>query len=62
MTTQAKIYIAGHHGMVGSAIIRTLQAQGQTHALILNSPIHSMGFHLELRVPVLEQLLHCQQQ
>jgi GDP-L-fucose synthase len=30
MTTQQKIYIAGHRGMVGSAIIRTLQAQGQT--------------------------------
>ena len=29
MTTQPKIYIAGHRGMVGSAIIRTLQAQGQ---------------------------------
>jgi GDP-L-fucose synthase len=26
-----KIYIAGHRGMVGSAIVRTLQAQGQTN-------------------------------
>ncbi|MDC1458480.1 GDP-L-fucose synthase [Burkholderiaceae bacterium] len=25
-----KIYIAGHHGMVGSAIVRTLQQQGQS--------------------------------
>ena len=26
-----KIYVAGHRGMVGSAIVRTLQAQGQTN-------------------------------
>ena len=31
MTTKQKIYIAGHRGMVGSAIIRTLQAQGYTN-------------------------------
>lgn len=31
MTTQSKIYIAGHRGMVGSAIMRTLQQQGQTN-------------------------------
>jgi len=31
MTTQPKIYIAGHRGMVGSAIMRTLQQQGQTN-------------------------------
>ncbi len=31
MTTKPKIYIAGHRGMVGSAIIRTLQAQGYTN-------------------------------
>ena len=24
-----KIYVAGHRGMVGSAIVRTLQEQGQ---------------------------------
>jgi len=29
MIGQAKIYVAGHRGMVGSAICRTLQAQGQ---------------------------------
>lgn len=38
MTTQPKIYIAGHRGMVGSSLIRTLQSQGfsnlvtRTHA------------------------------
>ena len=31
MTTQPKIYIAGHRGMVGSAIMRTLQKQGHTN-------------------------------
>ncbi|PUE60900.1 GDP-fucose synthetase [Limnohabitans sp. 2KL-17] len=31
MSEQPKIYVAGHRGMVGSAICRTLQAQGQTH-------------------------------
>jgi GDP-L-fucose synthase len=29
MTTQPKIYVAGHQGMVGSAIARTLRQQGQ---------------------------------
>ena len=31
MIGQAKIYVAGHRGMVGSAIVRTLQQQGQTN-------------------------------
>lgn len=31
MTAKPKIYIAGHRGMVGSAIIRILQAQGYTN-------------------------------
>jgi GDP-L-fucose synthase len=30
MEKQPKIYVAGHRGMVGSAIVRTLQKQGQT--------------------------------
>ena len=30
MEKQPKIYVAGHRGMVGSAIVRTLQRQGQT--------------------------------
>jgi len=29
MTAQPKIFVAGHRGMVGSAIVRTLRAQGQ---------------------------------
>jgi GDP-L-fucose synthase len=38
MTADPKIYVAGHHGMVGSAIVRNLQARGfanivtRTHA------------------------------
>lgn len=31
MSKQPKIYVAGHRGMVGSAIVRILQAQGQTN-------------------------------
>lgn len=31
MSNLLKIYVAGHRGMVGSAIIRTLQAQGYTN-------------------------------
>jgi len=31
MSNLPRIYVAGHRGMVGSAIVRTLQQQGQTH-------------------------------
>ena len=31
---QAKIYVAGHRGMVGSAIVRELQKQGQTNIVV----------------------------
>ena len=31
MTEQSKIYVAGHRGMVGSAIVRRLRAMGQTN-------------------------------
>lgn len=31
MNTNAKIYVAGHRGMVGSAIVRNLQAKGYTN-------------------------------
>ena len=33
ITTQSKIYIAGHRGMVGSAIWRTLKAKGYTNLI-----------------------------
>lgn len=31
MNTQPRIYVAGHHGLVGSAIVRALRAQGHTN-------------------------------
>ena len=31
MEKSSKIYVAGHRGMVGSAILRELQRQGYTH-------------------------------
>lgn len=34
--TSSKIYVAGHHGMVGSAIVRQLQAKGYKHLLLLS--------------------------
>ena len=34
MNKQARIYVAGHHGLVGSAIVRCLQAQGYTQLLL----------------------------
>ena len=33
MEKQAKIYVAGHRGMVGSAICRALEAQGYTNLI-----------------------------
>ncbi|MDP2786712.1 MAG: GDP-L-fucose synthase [Pseudomonadota bacterium] len=33
MTPTAKIYIAGHRGLVGSALVRNLQAKGHSHFL-----------------------------
>ena len=34
---QAKIYVAGHRGMVGSAIVRALEKQGQTNVVVRTS-------------------------
>jgi len=34
MQTDAKIYVAGHRGLVGSAIVRNLQAAGHTRLLL----------------------------
>lgn len=33
MQQNDKIYVAGHRGMVGSAIVRRLKALGQTHII-----------------------------
>ena len=35
MEKNAKIYVAGHRGMVGSAIVRELQRQGYTNIICL---------------------------
>ncbi len=37
MDKQAKIYVAGHRGMVGSAIVRKLQAEGYTNLILKTS-------------------------
>ena len=33
MSAQPKIYVAGHRGMVGAAIVRALQSKGQTNVI-----------------------------
>jgi len=33
----AKIYVAGHRGMVGSAIVRQLEAHGYQHIIVRTS-------------------------
>ena len=37
MQKEAKIYVAGHNGMVGSAIVRKLKAEGHTNILTASS-------------------------
>jgi GDP-L-fucose synthase len=37
MDTQAKIFVAGHNGLVGSAILRTLQSRGYTNVVTRSS-------------------------
>ncbi len=37
MEKQAKIYIAGHNGLVGSAIWKNLQAKGYTNLIGLRT-------------------------
>jgi GDP-L-fucose synthase len=39
MNKDAKIYIAGHNGMVGSAIWRTLTAKGYTNLIGLKQEL-----------------------
>jgi len=36
-THTAKIFVAGHNGLVGSAILRELQAQGYTNLITRSS-------------------------
>jgi GDP-L-fucose synthase len=37
MEKNSKIYVAGHNGMVGSAIVRKLKAEGHTNILTASS-------------------------
>jgi nucleoside-diphosphate-sugar epimerase len=37
MQKDSKIYVAGHNGMVGSAIVRKLKAEGHTNILTASS-------------------------
>ena len=37
MEKNARIYVAGHRGMVGSAIVRQLEKQGYTHIITRTS-------------------------
>lgn len=37
MDKDAKIYVAGHRGLAGSAIVRALQAQGYTNLILKTS-------------------------
>ena len=44
MKTDSRIYIAGHRGLVGSAVVRSLQRQGYTNLLL-------RALHLEAQTP-----------
>ena len=37
MNTESKIYVAGHRGMVGSAIVRKLNAEGFNNIVVRTS-------------------------
>ena len=37
MNTESKIYVAGHHGLAGSALVRALQKNGYHHLLLRNA-------------------------
>jgi GDP-L-fucose synthase len=37
MTPQSRVYVAGHRGLVGGALVRALQAQGFLHILVRTS-------------------------
>jgi nucleoside-diphosphate-sugar epimerase len=43
MSHQPKIYVAGHRGMVGSAIVRVLQKQGHNNIVTRTHVSPQMG-------------------
>ena len=49
MEKDAKIYVAGHRGMVGSAIVRELRRQGYTNIITRthrSQPVGIGGFYV----------------
>jgi GDP-L-fucose synthase len=49
ITQQPRIYVAGHRGMVGLAIVRELQKQGQTNILLRSRSELELTNQLEVR-------------
>jgi GDP-L-fucose synthase len=47
--SQPKIYVAGHRGMVGSAIVRELKKQSQTNILVRTHAELELTSQLEVR-------------
>ena len=45
MNLNSKIYIAGHRGMVGSAIWRSLESKGYTNLMVQTNVIHAGYTH-----------------
>ena len=64
MNKQDKIYIAGHRGMVGSAILRALQAQGYSNFLLRTSGELDLGINKLLLIFLLakNQIMYFWQQ
>ena len=50
MKFNSKIYIAGHNGMVGSAIWRTLESKGYTNLLGKSSSALDLSDYLQVEV------------
>lgn len=49
MDKRAKIYVAGHTGLVGSAIVRKLQENGYTNLLLMEHSNLDLTNQLDVR-------------
>lgn len=49
MNKDAKIYVAGHRGLVGSALVRSLERQGYTHILTRTREALDLTDHAEVK-------------
>jgi GDP-L-fucose synthase len=47
MDKNSKIYIAGHNGMVGSAILNLLKSEGFRNIIIKSSTLENLSEELE---------------